>query len=115
MYIHEAIRKAQEVPSIIRRPCFGRSYILVPGNVRDWLYGGAENHPGVMIGWEPMVEDLLADDWEVTRAEGIEWPAEAPTPAQRSWMHFLSDLLDNIRSQRRLERLCRHSRRRGGL
>ena len=89
MLIHEAIRKAQEAPSVIMRPGFGRLFILVPPSSGDFLYVGAKGTPKLGIGWEPLVEDLMADDWVVTRAEGIEWPESNPAPIQRTWMRFL--------------------------
>lgn len=94
MYIHEALRKAQEMPSAITRPSFGRLFVLVPQNSKDFLYAGSEGTPKVHIGWEPSVEDLMADDWEVTRAEGIEWPEPAPTHIQRAWKRFLNPIPD---------------------
>lgn len=94
MYIHEVLKKAQESPSVIRRPDFGRAFVLVPKGSSNFLYAGAEGAVKVCIGWEPRVEDLLADDWEVTRAEGIEWPESAPTSIQRSWKRFLNPVPD---------------------
>ena len=93
MYIHEAVTEARKAPSIIRRPCFGVVFILVPPNPRDLLYLGTERSPQTIIGWEPSVEDVLANDWEVTRAEGIEWPELPPTPAQRCWRRLLKKWL----------------------
>ena len=93
MFLNEAITIAQEQPSAIRRPNFGRGFILVPKHPRDWLYVGSEGTPQTCAGWEPMVEDLLADDWEVIRAEGIEWPEPAPKPVQRTWRRFLKQIL----------------------
>lgn len=89
MLIHEALREAQKGPSIIRRSDFGRAFILVPKHPRDVLYVGMEGTVNLAIGWEPSVEDLMADDWEITRAEGIEWSERVPEPVQRTWMHFL--------------------------
>lgn len=93
MFIHEALREAKKGPSVIRRPDFGRSFILVPQNPRDVLYGGMEGSMKLAIGWEPSAEDLMAEDWEVTRIEGLEWPEPAPAPIQRTWEHFLRDCL----------------------
>lgn len=94
MYIHEAVQKAQEVPSIIARPDFGRAFLIVPQNPRDCIYAGTVGSLKTVPGWEPSAEDLLADDWKVTRAEGIEWPAPAPTPIQRVWARFLRGYSD---------------------
>lgn len=94
MTLYEAIKKGQESPSVIRRPDFGRSFVLVPQESGDYLYAGNEGVVKVCIGWEPRVEDLLADDWEVTKAEGIEWPEPVPTPVQRSWKRFLNRVPD---------------------
>ena len=89
VFIHEALREAQKGPSIIKRSDFGRAFILVPKNPRDVFYVGMEGSVDLAIGWEPSPEDLMADDWEVTRAEGIEWPERAPGLVQRTWKHFL--------------------------
>lgn len=89
MFIHEAVKKAQEQPSVIRRPVFGRAFILVPLNTKDCLYVGVEGSVDVAVGWEPSAEDLTAEDWEVIQVEGIEWPEQVPTPIQRVWEHFL--------------------------
>ena len=93
MYIHEAITEAQKRPSVIRRPDFGRFFILVPQNPKEVLYGGVNGSPTPIMGWEPTGEDLTADDWEVSRAEGIEWPEPAPIAIQRTWVRFLRSFL----------------------
>ena len=89
MLLHEAVTAAQGAPSVIRRPNFGRVFILVPKGSRNYLYVGTEGTPSTCIGWEPIVEDITADDWEVIRVEGIEWPEDIPTPVQRTWRRFL--------------------------
>lgn len=91
MYIHEAIQKAQIAPSVITRHGFGdRCYLVVSSNPRECIYVGAEGLLKLGYGWEPTAEDLISNDWEVTRVEGLEWPETAPTNIQRSWKRFLN-------------------------
>ena len=91
MLIHEAIRKAQQAPSIVTRQGFGgRYFLLISRNTRDCIWVGSEGLAKPGYGWEPTVDDLLADDWDVTTVAGIEWPAEAPAHVQRVWTHFLT-------------------------
>ena len=88
MFIHEAIAEARKSPSVIARPCFFGSYLIVPMSPGDYIYGCSVQTITPVPGWEPTVEDLQADDWFVTKAEGFEWLSATPTPIQRSWKRF---------------------------
>lgn len=88
MYIHEAVAQAMEAPSAISRPNFDGTYLLVTNNPYDVIYGCHRQLVTPIPGWEPTVDDLLANDWVVTRAEGLEWPSESPMPILRSWKRF---------------------------
>ena len=92
MHIHEAILKARKAPSILRRPVFGKCYLIISGNPNDCIYIGAEGMAKPGIGWEPTEDDLTADDWMVTQIDGITIPETAPSKIQRTWLHFLKML-----------------------
>ena len=90
MYIHEAVEKALEAPSVMYRVSEGdAAFLLVAKNPRECLYGAAQGCAKLCYGWEPRAEDLIADDWVVRRANGIEWPEPAPSEIQRKWKRFL--------------------------
>lgn len=86
MYIHEAVGEALKAPSTLTRPNFPDGcFLLVVQNERYCLYLGTDGIASPIYGWEPSASDLIADDWEVTRAEGIEWPEEPQKPERRLW------------------------------
>lgn len=90
MYIHEAIRESMKHPSVLRRPDFPDAvFLLVVPNERYCIYLGTDSIAAPVYGWEPAVGDLMADDWIVTKVEGIEWPAKPPTPEKRLWKRLL--------------------------
>ena len=90
MYIHEAVAKAIESPSVLRRPDFPDGvFLMVVPNERYCIYLAAAGLATPVYGWEPSAGDLMADDWTVTKAEGLEWPAEPPAPEKRLWQRLL--------------------------
>lgn len=90
MYIHEAVREAMQSHSTLRRPDFPDGVFLMVGpNKRSCIYLGSVGTAVPVYGWEPAAEDLMADDWVVTKVEEIEWPAEPPAPEKRLWKRLL--------------------------
>lgn len=90
MFLHEAVKRALDAPSVIFRESEGdKSFLMVAQNPRELIYVGAAYLAKVGYGWEPSASDLIADDWVVKKANGIEWPVPAPSEAQRKWKRFL--------------------------
>lgn len=77
MYIHEAVKKAMEQGRAIRRVCQNEvglwdRFAILPTNTRDCCYiiptvSSDEHGPSIKVGrrWNPLMEDLVADDWEM--------------------------------------------------
>lgn len=60
MYIHEAIRKAQEEKLCIKRECWDSARI----EFEDCVFGAKECEPCIDgERWMPMAWELTADDW----------------------------------------------------
>jgi len=96
LYIHEAVKIALREPSTLTRQCFqNRVFLLVTPNRRECIYVGTDSMAAPAYGWEPSAEDLAADDWIVTRAEGIRWPESTPAADQRLWKRLWEKLTGN--------------------
>lgn len=90
MFIHEAVGEAMKYPAVIKRAEFqDRCFLLVVPNGRYCLYLGTDGIATPVYGWEPTAEDLIADDWIVTKVEGIEWPEMPQTLEKRHWQRLL--------------------------
>ena len=66
MYIQRAIRIAMKSGCRIIRPWFRESVQIEPTNSDEgFILHGIDQAPCPR--WQPKAEDLLADDWEVTK------------------------------------------------
>ena len=68
MYIHEAVKIASDFGAYITRRKFGDRVHIIPTDAQEGCLlqiKGKDPCPR----WQPKAEDLLADDWTVTREE----------------------------------------------
>lgn len=68
MYINEAVELAQKLGMAIRRrDTLLKKTIIVPTNTRDCclILGGGDAQPPVAPRWNPCLDDLTSDKWEV--------------------------------------------------
>ena len=79
MNIQEACREAQASgQGIYRTSEMKRACVLVPTNTAACVLIFAEHKPYAGLCWNPTLDDLLADDWQVTGRlpEGLRCAAE---------------------------------------
>lgn len=65
MYINESAKLAHEINGAIRRESWPTSWSIIPTNDPRRLCE-AKAKGDVARGWQPKLDDLIADDWVAT-------------------------------------------------
>lgn len=68
MFIHEAVKCAIDTDSFITRMAFAKIIRIKPTNsCKGFIFINSQNTP--YSRWQPRAEDIVADDWFVTKEE----------------------------------------------
>ena len=70
MFIHEAVKRAMEVNGCIYR-LQHPLWLMKPTHIRMDISVITKKNLIPRRGWQPKAEDLMANDWEVTKEELI--------------------------------------------